>query len=151
MPTQAQIAGKLKFYSKPYGRQWKWRYQKDGAFYEPELIMPQALKNKKIEIIDPLHPKPEEIKQEDKWIPARRNPLFEKFFPPTDIKTHQNYHEQPVFLCDRSVKLHAGIEQACLITKSMPIKGLPNVYKSKMGNNPIKNEVIIFACYKRSF
>jgi hypothetical protein len=142
MPTQAQIKGKLKFFSKPYLRQWKWRYQNDGAFFEPQLIIPEALKNKNIEIIDPLYPKPKEIKPEEKWMPARRHPLAEKFFPPPDIRTHENYHQQSVFLYDRSIKLHAGIEQACLLTKSMPVRDLPEVIKSKMGKNPIKDQVI---------
>ena len=45
MVTKNQIAGKLKFYSKPYGRQWKWRYQTHGHIMEPTLNVPKALAN----------------------------------------------------------------------------------------------------------
>ncbi len=45
MVTKIQIAGKLKFYSKPYGRQWKWRYQTHGHINEPVLNIPKKLES----------------------------------------------------------------------------------------------------------
>ena len=45
MVTKLQIAGKLKFYSKPYGRQWKWRYQTHGHITEPVLKVPKQLEH----------------------------------------------------------------------------------------------------------
>ena len=141
MPTVAQIKGKLKFYSKPYGRQWKWRYQKDGAFFEPKLQIPKELIDRNVEIIDPLHPKPVERLTVDKWMPPRRHPILESFFPKPTQQQHPNYHEKPTFLFDRSVKLHAGVPQACLLTKTMPIEKLPQNIISNIGKFSIKGQV----------
>lgn len=128
MVTKNQIAGKLKFYSKPYGRQWKWRYQTHGHIMEPTLNVPKALANEKI--IDPLHPKPEAPENKLKWTPPRRHPLLDGFFPQATINEHPHFNEKPVKLFDRTCKFHAGIEQASLLTKTMAIKGLPDIVNS---------------------
>lgn len=118
MVTNIQIRGKLKFYSKPLGRQWKWRYQVHGKMYEPKLRIPQALQG--VKIIDPLHPETMPAPEKPpKWIPPRRHPLLESFFPQLTIRDHSNYNETPIKRFDRTVKFHAGIEQACLLTKSV--------------------------------
>ncbi|RNA29386.1 39S ribosomal mitochondrial [Brachionus plicatilis] len=125
MVTKIQIAGKLKFYSKPYGRQWKWRYQVHGHMIEPKIKIPKGLENAKI--IDPLHP--ETIPKIDlpKWTPPRRHPLLESFFPQLSIKDNPNYHETPIKMFDNSTKFHAGIDQVCLLTKTQPVKGIPSI------------------------
>lgn len=142
MPTINQIKGKLKFHSKPYGRQWKWRYQKDGAFYEPKLVIPQELKDRNVEIIDPLNPKPVEKSAAEQWMPPRRHPVLESFFPKPTQDKHPNYHQKPIFLFDRTVKLHAGVPQACLLTKTMPIEKLPQNISANIGKVSIKGQVI---------
>ena len=128
MVTKLQIARKLKFYSKPYGRQWKWRYQTHGYLLNKEPPVPEALKDK--EIIDPLFPKQEE---KPKWVPEVRHPLLEGFFPVTTIKDHKLYKETPIKLFDRTIKFHAGLNQVCLLTKTVPYENLPfdvNVLKN---------------------
>ena len=138
MPTISHLKGKLKFYSRPYGRQWKWRYNVHGQYYEPKLQIPKALEGKNIEIIDPSQPKPVEV---EKWIPPRRHPVFDKFLPKPKPSDHQNYHVNPIFLYDKKIKLHATIDQACLLTKTMPVFELPNKIKSTIGQFKLNNEV----------
>jgi hypothetical protein len=138
MPTTTQLRGKLKFYSKPYGRQWKWRYQQKGVFIEPRLKIPDGLIDKNLNIIDPLHlPKPEY----PKWIPPRMNPMLGNFFDKPSIEQHPDYHNMHAWVYDRNVKLHAGIDQACLLTKTMPIRGMPDKLKPNALKYPIINEV----------
>ena len=99
MPTKIQIAGKLKFYSKPYGRQWKWRYQVHGRMMEPKLHIPKGLEH--VKIIDPLHPETMPREEQPKWIPPRRHPILESFFPQPTIKDHPNYNEKPIKLFEK--------------------------------------------------
>lgn len=129
MVTKIQIAGKLKFYTKPYGRQWKWRYQTHGHVMEPSLRVPKKLQNTKI--IDPLNPE-RDSKEENKilWKPPRRHPALEQFFAQPTLKDHPNYKETPVKLFSRSCKFHAGIDQASLLTKTKAIQGLPGVVEN---------------------
>lgn len=142
MVTKIQIAGKLKFYSKPYGRQWKWRYQVHGHLTEPKLQIPKSLEN--VKIIDPLHPESIPKPELPKWTPSRRHPLLESFFPQYSIKDNPNYHETPIKMFDNDTKFHAGIDQACLLTKSQPIKGIPSAIKSS-----IKGLDLSFQVYKQ--
>jgi hypothetical protein len=139
MPTVSQLKGKLKFYTKPYGRQWKWRYQVHGGFVEPSVIIPDGLKKK--EIIDPLHP----VKiEQPKWVPPRRHPLLEQFFPKPRPEDHPNYHKKPAMVYNQTLKLTAGIDQACLLTKTMAIEGLPDILKSNCAKYTVPNEVSHF-------
>ena len=117
MVTKLQIAGKLKFYSKPYGRQWKWRYQVQGNMVDTKIKVPKVMKN--VKIIDPLNP--EKVERTEKWVPPRRHPLLEFIFQPLTLKDHPNYNQKPIKLFDRTVKFHAGIDQVCLLTKTQPI------------------------------
>ena len=118
MPTQAQIKGKLKFYSKPYGRQWKWRYQRSGAFFDKPLQIPESLVDKGIEIIDPLKPK---IQEKTQWTPPRRHPVFDSFLPQPVPSMHPYYKNKEVMLFDKTIKFHAGVDQVCLLTKTQPV------------------------------
>ncbi|CAF0708667.1 unnamed protein product [Brachionus calyciflorus] len=138
MVTKIQIAGKLKFYSKPYGRQWKWRYQVHGHMVEPKLRVPKGLENTKI--IDPLHPELLPKQELPKWIPPRRHPVLESFFPQPTIKDNPNYHETSIKMFDNSVKLHAGIDQVCLLTKSQPVKGIPLSVKNSIKNEDLSSQ-----------
>lgn len=140
MVTKIQIAGKLKFYSKPYGRQWKWRYQVHGHMIEQKLNIPKGLENAKI--IDPLNPETLPKPEQPKWIPSRRHPLLEQFFPKLSIKDNPNYHETPIKMFDNSIKLHAGIDQACLLTKTQPVKGLPLSIKNSIENQETSSQVL---------
>jgi hypothetical protein len=128
MVTNIQIKGKLKFYTKPYGRQWKWRYQVHGHMFEPKLNVPKELSH--VQIIDPLHPEPLQKDDKSKWIPPRRHPILESFFPQLTLKDHPNYNKDPIKLFDKTVKLHAGIDQACFLTKAKPVYGLPSAIKN---------------------
>ena len=123
MPTRGQLLRRLKFHSKPYGRQWKWRYQNQGYFLEKKLEVPKKLEGKTI--IDPLHPETMPKPVLEKWVPPARHPILEPFFPQLTIKDHPNYNSRPIKLFDRTIKFHAGIDQACLLTKTMPVKSLP--------------------------
>lgn len=123
MPTKLQIAGKLKFYSKPYGRQWKWRYQVHGHITEPVLKIPKNLQN--AQIIDPLHPETMPQIEQAPWVPPRRHPILESFFSQPTLKDHPDYKHEPIKLFDKTIKFHAGIQQVCLLTKTKPISGLP--------------------------
>ena len=118
MPTQAQIKGTLKYYSKPYGRQWKWRYQKSAAFYDKPTPIPDALKNKNIEIIDPLKPKEKERIQ---WIPPRRHPILDHFLTRPAPQNYPYFKNKEMILFDKSIKFHPGVDQVCLLTKKMPV------------------------------
>jgi len=118
MPTQAQIKGKLKYYSKPYGRQWKWRYQNSAAFFDRSVPIPDTLKNKNLEIIDPLKPI---VKERTNWIPLRRHPVLDHFLPKPAPSAHPYFKNKEVMLFDQSIKLHAGVDQVCLLTKTMPV------------------------------
>lgn len=134
MPTKLQILGKLKFYTKPYGRQWKWRYQIHGHITEPSLRIPKSLENK--HIIDPLHPETLPKNEKPVWTPPRRHPSLESFFAQPTLKDHPDYRVNPVKLFDKTTKFHAGIQQVCLLTKSKPIQGLPaSVQQSKYSQN----------------
>lgn len=124
MVTKLQLNGKLKFYSKPYGRQWKWRYQNRGHLVECKLKIPKSLEGAKI--IDPLHPETIAQVQREKWLPSVRHPLLEDLFPKLTIKDHPNYNVKPIKLFDRDVKLHQGVDQVCLLTKTKPVNGLPS-------------------------
>lgn len=141
MVTKIQIAGKLKFYSKPYGRQWKWRYQVHGHMLEPSIKIPKGLEN--VKIIDPLHPEPIPAELKPTWVPPRRHPILESFFPQLTIKDHVNYHENPIKLFDKTVKFHAGIEQVCLLTKTKPVKGLPSLVKDLALDFKTNDQVIL--------
>ena len=120
MPTLAQVKGKLKFYTKPYGRQWKWRHQTQAHFFEKQVQIPKHLEGKNLEIIDPLHPEKASIEQ-PKWMPSRYHPMLDSFFPKPKPQDHSLYHEKEVMLFDKTVKFHAGVDQACILTKTMPI------------------------------
>ena len=130
MVTNIQIRGKLKYYTKPYGRQWKWRYQVHGRMTEPRLIVPKSLEG--VKIIDPLHPETiPKTEEHPKWIPPRRHPLLEGFFPQLTIRDHPNFQEQPIKRFDKTVKFHAGIDQMCLLTKTKAINSWPDVIDFK--------------------
>jgi hypothetical protein len=137
MPTVAQLKGKLKFYSKPYGRQWKWRYQVHGGFVEPSVKIPGSLRNK--QLIDPLRP----VKVEKpKWMPPRRHPLLENFHPKPALEQHPNFHKDPVMIYDPMTKFMSGVNQACLLTKTMPIEGLPQKLTANFDKYLVHNEVL---------
>ena len=124
MVTKLQIRGKLHSYTKPYGRQWKWRYQVHGHVNVPRTRIPKGLDQAKI--IDPL--RPETIPKKEVlplWQPPRRHPILEGFFPQLTLKDHPNYQHSPIKLFDRTIKFHAGIDQVCLLTKTKPIDMLP--------------------------
>ena len=142
MVTKLQIAGKLKFYSKPYGRQWKWRYQVHGCMKEPVLKIPKGLEG--VKIIDPLHPETIPKVETPKWVPAVRNPILEGYFPQLTIKDHPNYHHVPIKLFDNSVKFHAGIDQINLLTKTKSIQGLPSAIKNLSKEITVNDEVCLF-------
>ena len=115
MPTQAQIKGKLKYYSKPYGRQWKWRYQKSAAFYDKPTPIPDALKNKNIEIIDPL--KISKRKRENAMDTTKTTSNIGSPAP----SNYPYFKNKEMILFDKSIKFHVGVDQVCLLTKTMPI------------------------------
>jgi hypothetical protein len=140
MVTKIQIAGRLKYYSKPYGRQWKWRYQLHGHMIEPKLRIPKRLEG--VKIIDPLHPETVPKEKSPLWKPERRHPLLENFFPRPTIKEHQNYNENPIKLFDNTIKFHAGIDQVCLLTKTRGVNDLPTKIKDSMERININNLVI---------
>lgn len=125
MVTNIQIRGKLKFYSKPYGRQWKWRYQVHGRMIDPNVHVPKELEG--VKIIDPLRPETEPVTSASapKWTPPRRHPFLEGFFPSLTVRDHPHYHEQPIKRFTNTVKFHAGIDQVCLLTKTKVIGSLP--------------------------
>lgn len=148
MVTKLQIKGKLKFYSKPYGRQWKWRYQTHGNMVNPKIKIPKGLEN--VEIIDPLNPTKNEKEKHPLWVPPRRHPLLEGFFKPLTIKDHPNYNEKPIKLFDRTVKFHAGIDQVCLLTKTKPIAGLPGSLSDLTKNVKIENQVFFYSILIKS-
>ena len=139
MVTKIQIAGKLKFYSKPYGRQWKWRYQVHGHIYEPKLKIPKGLEG--VKIIDPLHPETLPKIEKPKWIPEVRHPLLESLFPQQTIKDHKLYQTTSIKLFDKNVKFHAGINQVCLLTKTQPNEGLPSSITDFAKDIKIEDEV----------
>ena len=147
MVTKIQIAGKLKFYSKPYGRQWKWRYQVHGNMVNPKVKIPIGMEN--IKIIDPLN-KEETNKNEENplWLPSRRHPILDSFFPKLTIEDHSNFNKTPIKLFDKTIKFHAGIDQVCLLTKTKPIAGLPSSIqqsgKQLINNNTNTNNVKFF-------
>lgn len=136
----------MKFYSKPYGRQWKWRYQTHGHIMEPTLKIPKNLQN--VKIIDPLNPEKISDSEKPKWQPPRRHPLLENFFPQPTLKDHINYNETPIKLFDKTCKFHAGINQASLLTKTVPFKGLPEAidkntnYQLRLNNDEIVSNSI---------
>ena len=142
MVTKIQIAGKLKFYSKPYGRQWKWRYQVHGHLTEKKLIIPKALEN--VKIYDPLHPETMPKEEKPKWVPSTlhpRHPVLEGFFPKMTIKDDPMYNQIPIKLFDKTVKFHAGIDQVCLLTKTKAVEGLPSLVKDCATEIEIHNSV----------
>jgi len=139
MVTKLQIAGKLKYYTKPYGRQWKWRYQVHGHIYEPKVKIPKGLE--KVQIIDPLHPETLPKKETPKWVPEVRHPLLESFFPKPTLQENEHYNLAPIKLFDRTVKFHAGINQVCLLTKTQPIEGLPSSIADYAENIKTEDEV----------
>lgn len=146
MPTKLQIAGKLKYYSKPYGRQWKWRYQVHGKMLEPKLQVPKALEN--VKIIDPLHPTTTiEKPAVEKWIPPRRHPLLESFFPQLSLKDHPDYHDVAIKLADSSVRFHAGLDQVCLLTKAKPVNGLPASVHQSIISADLASQVSLINSY----
>jgi hypothetical protein len=124
MPTSLQIKGRLKFYSMPLGRQWKWRYQVHGRMAEPKLVLPPALEA--VKYTDPLREwldarkslKDKTSALKENWLPPRRHPNLEFLFPKLTLADRADFNrDQPVKLIDRSTRLHAGIKQACLLTK----------------------------------
>ena len=142
MVTKIQIAGKLKFYSKPYGRQWKWRYQVHGHIYEPKLKIPKGLEG--VKIIDPLHPETLPKIEKPKWTPEVRHPQLEFLFPKQTLQNHENYNITPIKLFDKTVKFHAGINQVCLLTKTKAIEDMPTSITDSAKNIKIEDEVSFF-------
>ena len=145
MPTKLQINGKLKFYSKPYGRQWKWRYQVHGRIIEPKLSVPPSLAN--VKIIDPLHPETVPKPTMPKWQPERRHPILESFFPKLTIKDHPNYNASPIKVASKSVRFHAGIDQVCLLTKTKPVAGLPDSILNALLDSNLTDENVMVKKY----
>ena len=151
MVTNIQIRGKLKYYTKPYGRQWKWRYQVHGRIVEPELQVPKALEG--VKIIDPLRPETLPKEPVAKWVPPRRHPILEGFFPQLTLKDHPNFNQQPIKMFDRSVKFHAGLDQVSLLTKTKIVDRLPNSIDFKLADeliNPEKVHNVFFLILKFS-
>ena len=151
MVTNLQIRGKLKYYTKPYGRQWKWRYQVHGKMTEPELKIPKALE--RVKIIDPLHPETMPKEPLPKWTPPRRHPILENFFPQLTLKDHPNFNEQPIRMYDRSVKFHAGLDQVSLLTKSKLVDKLPSSIDFKLADeliDPKKDDEIVKSYIKQA-
>lgn len=139
MPTQAQIKGKLKFYTKPYGRQWKWRYQVHGAFFDKPVAIPEPLKDRNIEIVDPI--KPAKKPELQKWTPPRRHPVLDMFLPPPQPQAHPYFKNKEVMLFDKSIKFHAGVDQVCLLTKTMPVYKLSDKIIETSKKFTVKEEV----------
>lgn len=148
MVTNLQIRGRLKYYTKPYGRQWKWRYQVHGNMIEPTLKLPKGMEHAKI--IDPLRPETIPKTETPKWIPPRRHPVLEGFFSQPSLRDHPNYKENPIRLFDRTVKFHAEIDQVCLLTKTKAISGLPEsiLNKSKQFN---LNQQVLLTSFSKLF
>lgn len=94
-----------------------------------------------VKIIDPLHPETMPKIENPKWIPPRRHPILEPLLPQPTIKDNSNYHENPIKLFDRTIKFHAGIQQACLLAKAKPVQGLPSVITSLSEQFNIENQV----------
>lgn len=96
-----------------------------------------------MKIIDPLHPEPVASESKPQWTPPRRHPLLDGFFPQATIKDHLNYNQESVKLFDRTCKFHAGIDQASLLTKTMAVKGLPDIVNSEKNYELNANNVNI--------
>ena len=131
MPSSLQIKGKLKFYSRPLCRQWKWRYQVHGKMTEPKLILPASLAH--VQYTDPLREslgvkQPLQAATRQRWLPPRRHPNLEFLFPKATLADRVDYQRTPVKLFDARTRLHAGIEQASLLTKTVPVLGLPHTF-----------------------
>jgi hypothetical protein len=146
MPTKLQIAGKLKFYSKPYGRQWKWRYAVHGRITEPILSIPKGMEN--VKIIDPLRPETMPVEKRPSWVPPTRHPMFEPFFfdQPT-IKDHEHYNERPIKLADKTLKFHAGVDQVSLLTKTKAVHGLPESMRNLVADTDIVEQEELVKSY----
>ena len=142
MVTKLQIAGKLKFYSKPYGRQWKWRYQTHGHMTEPKMRIPKGLEN--VKYIDPLHPETIPKEETPKWVPLVRHPILESFFPNMTLQDHKDYNAEPIKLFDKTVKFHAGIDQVSLLTKTRTVEGLPSIVNDCASDIKIQDEVCLW-------
>ncbi|CAF3734460.1 unnamed protein product [Rotaria socialis] len=152
MPKISELRGLFKPFTKPLHRQWKWVWQEKGKFNEPKLTLPKALEGRQINIIDPLHePDPNAFPDEStSWTSPTRHPMFEYLVPPLPREEHPLFHhERPVFLFDSKAKLHAGVDQACLLTKTIPFYELPQSIKQTIGQVSLPDQDELIQSYIR--
>jgi hypothetical protein len=86
-------------------------WQEKGKILEPKLTIPKALEGRQLNIIDPLHePDANTLPDETTpWISPTRHPMFEYLVPPISREQHPLFHhDRPVYVFDRTTKLHAG-------------------------------------------
>ncbi|CAF0853473.1 unnamed protein product [Didymodactylos carnosus] len=147
MPTLNELRGLLKKYTKPIHRQWKWVWQEKGQLNEPKLVIPKVFEEKNLEIIDPLHP---QLPTETPWISPTRHPMFEYLVPKPKREQHPLYHHnKSVFLFDEKTKLHAGVDQACILTKTVPFYNLPESFNQNINKITIPNQDQLVQSYIR--
>ncbi|CAF3723971.1 unnamed protein product [Adineta steineri] len=152
MPKITELRGLFKPFTKPLHRQWKYVWQEKGKFNEPKLTLPKALNGRQLNIIDPLHdPDPNALPDESTpWTSPTRHPMFEYLVPPLPREQHPLFHhDQPVFLFDSKTKLHAGVDQACLLTKTIPFYELPQSIKQNLDKISIPNQDDLIQSYIR--
>jgi hypothetical protein len=111
--------------------------------------IPKGLEN--VKIIDPLQPETITPKESfPKWTPPIRHPKLEFLFPKTTLQEHKLYQLTPIKLFDNTVKLHAGIDQACLLTKTQPVQGgLPEQVTQAANDIKINNQENLVQNYIR--
>lgn len=146
-------------------------WQEKGKFKEPKLTLPKAFENRQVSIIDPLHePDANALPDESTpWTSPTRHPMFEYLVPPMPREQHPLFHsDRPVFLFDSKTKLHAGqfsndsflqwfrflfaslgVDQACILTKTIPFYELPQSIKRNLGQISIPDQDQLVQSYIR--
>jgi len=123
-------------------RRWQMRneWARKGVFWDPKLIIPPAITEKGVDLVDPVLKYMTPVKPA-RWVPPVPDPRFVD--PPTELE-HPDYHEEPVYCYQdtshANTRIFEATKQAQLLTKSQLMTGLPSSVQRTVGAVHIPNQ-----------
>ncbi|KAK6173314.1 hypothetical protein SNE40_016789 [Patella caerulea] len=101
-----------------------WKHK--GSFPDRPPMIPQAVLDSGLEIVDPNVEEPPEP-----WVPpVPDDPQFKSRPSITELP---NYNEEPAYVYTRGSRIMEGSKQACILTKSISFNGFPDTIKPLIG------------------
>ncbi|CAH1797547.1 unnamed protein product [Owenia fusiformis] len=111
-----------------------WKVKKN---YKVENVIPMAVYEKGINFENPTP-----NKTKTKRVPIHIPPPLSN--PRKTLKEQKYYNEEPMLTFNQSTKMMEGLKQACILTKTMPIEGLPDSVHDLIGKEsiPYQDELV---------